>query len=71
MDLAAIRLLSRWMSAQRELSELLEQSTAVGPRAEERVRGRLGALQELDAQARAALQAYAAHVTSARQSVPG
>lgn len=62
LDLDAVRLLSAWMSARRDLSAHLDLLTAFGPSATEQVARNLRLVDELHSKDHEAWLAYRSHV---------
>jgi hypothetical protein len=65
-DLGAVRRLSAWRSAVRDLDEHVGTLTSFGPRAVERVAGDLDRLEALEGQAHASFRELAAYLRSTR-----
>jgi hypothetical protein len=62
LDLDAVRLLSSWLSARRDLTAHLDLLTAFGPNAHEQVTRNLGLVERLHDRDHEAWLAYRAHV---------
>lgn len=62
LDLDAVRLLSLWLSARRDLTAHLDLLTAFGPSATEQVSRNLGLVDELHSRDHAAWLEYRRHV---------
>lgn len=65
-DLDAIRLLSAWMSAKRDVQAHLDLLTAYGPHAEPQIARNLGLLEGLEQHAGLAFERYREHVLRRR-----
>lgn len=70
-DVAAVRRLSAWMVAQRELQEYVAHLTTFGPQAERRVCAHIELVAMLEGQAHAAFSEYHRYVTAREQSANG
>jgi hypothetical protein len=66
IDLDAVRLLSAWMSARREVQSHLDVLIGFGPHAEPQVARNLALLEQLEAHARLAFRNYRDHVVRRR-----
>lgn len=66
-DLGAVRRLSAWRSAVRDLDEQVGELTSFGPRAVERVASRLDQLEALEDRAHATFGELAAYLRSSRE----
>lgn len=66
MDRDAIRLLSAWMSARRDVQAHLELLTAFGPHAEAQIARNIALIEQLEAHTRLAFHHYRDHVLRRR-----
>ena len=66
MDIDAVRLLSAWLSARRDVQAHLDLLSGFGPHAEPQIARNLTLIQELEGHARLAFQNYRDHVVRRR-----
>lgn len=71
LDLDAVRLLSAWLSARRDLTAHLDLLTAFGPSATEQVQRNFRLVERLERASAERWSAYRAHVLDSRQDVRG